>query len=110
MPASSGSILISSSAPATWSPGSAAIRYPVSFRGVLFVSLDVTTVGALPEGEQEWLRQILREEDVRHRGTEVIVAGGVELYLSGHHHAYYLCRPRSDMAAHGLVRRDLATP
>lgn len=90
-------------------------RYAVSHGGVLFISLDVTTVGALPAEEMDWLTQILREEQPRHKATvlfshlplwpftegrETEVIGDpalvrlladahVDLYLSGHHHAYY---------------------
>lgn len=90
-------------------------RYAADKGGVLFVSLDVTTVGALPPEEVEWLDQILREEGPRHRATvvfshlplfpfaqgreseiildpeleAVLQRHGVDLYLSGHHHAYF---------------------
>jgi len=90
-------------------------RYAATLGGVLFISLDVTTVGALPAEEMDWLAQILREEGPRHKATvlfshlplwpfaegrESEVIGDpalarllselkVDLYLSGHHHAYY---------------------
>lgn len=90
-------------------------RYAVTLGDVLFISLDVTKVGALPAEEINWLAQILREEGPRHKasvlfshlplwpfaeGRETEVIGdetlaqlltdtGVDLYLSGHHHAYY---------------------
>lgn len=90
-------------------------RYAVSQDGVLLISLDVTTVGPLPPEELDWLEQLLREESQRHRATvlfshlplwpvaqgrenevigdpalgEILSRAGVDLYLSGHHHAYY---------------------
>lgn len=90
-------------------------RYAVERGGVLLISLDITTVGALPVEEVEWLDQVLREEAPRHRATvvfshlplfafaqgreteiaddpdleTVLRQHGVDLYLTGHHHAYY---------------------
>jgi hypothetical protein len=89
--------------------------YAFSLGEVLFVSLDVTRVGALAAGQLRWLDRLLAIEAPRHRhrvvfshlpvhafthGRETEVSGdrglerllaahGVELYLSGHHHAFY---------------------
>ncbi len=89
-------------------------RYAVARDDALFVSLDVTTVGALPAEEMAWLEALLRRERNRRavilfshlpiwpfaqgRETEIaggdalaalLTGGGVDLHLSGHHHAYY---------------------
>lgn len=90
-------------------------RYAFSVGGVLFVSLDVTRTGRLEPAQREWLDTLLgeRASAYRHRvvfshlpihafthGRETEVSGdlelerllvrhGVELYLSGHHHAFY---------------------
>ncbi|SEA99223.1 metallophosphoesterase family protein [Rubrimonas cliftonensis] len=90
-------------------------RYAVSFGDVLLIGLDVTLPGPLPPEEMDWLAQTLREERPRHRAAIVfshlplwavargrerdIVAdpalealereAGVDLHLSGHHHAFY---------------------
>jgi 3',5'-cyclic AMP phosphodiesterase CpdA len=93
--------------------------YPFSYAfalgGVLFVSLDVTKVGTLDEPQRRWLDGLLETHGQRYRhrvvfshlpiypftlGRESEVSAdhelerilqrhGVELYLSGHHHAYY---------------------
>jgi len=90
-------------------------QYAFSFGDILFISLDATTVGRLPETEMTWLRQLLathgpdyqRRVVFSHlplwpfaRGRErefigdpmlqaLLEKAGVELYLSGHHHAFY---------------------
>jgi 3',5'-cyclic AMP phosphodiesterase CpdA len=89
-------------------------RYAVAREGVLFVSLDVTIIGALPPEELAWLRDLLQRESDRRaivlfshlpiwpfaegRETEIaggetlarlLAEGGVDIHLSGHHHAYY---------------------
>ena len=90
-------------------------RYAVSHGGVLLVGLDVTVSGPLPAEETDWTAQILREEAKRHQATlvfghlpiwpitegreadvvgdpafeKLLVDEGADLYLSGHHHAYY---------------------
>ena len=94
-------------------------RYPFDYafalQEVLFVSLDVTRVGALHPQQRQWLDAVLAEHAPRYRhrvvfshlpvhpftqGRETEVSGdrelerllahhGVELYLSGHHHAFY---------------------
>lgn len=90
-------------------------RYAVRMKDVLLVSLDVTTVGALPDEEMGWLRRILSAQNGKSRATvlfshlplwpftqgrETEIIGdpslqrlleefGVEIYLSGHHHGYY---------------------
>jgi 3',5'-cyclic AMP phosphodiesterase CpdA len=93
--------------------------YPFSYAfavgRVLFVSLDATFVGPLSQRERNWLRTVLERHGERfsHRvvfshvplwpvaigrerdylGDERLEAdlrsGRVDLYLSGHHHAYY---------------------
>jgi 3',5'-cyclic AMP phosphodiesterase CpdA len=93
--------------------------YPFSYAfalgGVLFVSLDVTKVGTLDDAQRRWLDGLLETHGKRYRhrvvfshlpiypfteGRESEVSAdhelerilqrhGVELYLSGHHHAYY---------------------
>jgi hypothetical protein len=90
-------------------------RYAVSLEGVLLIGLDLTVPGPLPADEMDWLRQILREERPRHRAAIVFAhlpvwpvsegregdvigdpaflallrEGGVDAFLSGHHHAWY---------------------
>jgi predicted phosphodiesterase len=90
-------------------------RYAVSLGGVLLIGLDVTVPGPLPAEEMDWLARILREQRSHHaaaivfahlplwavsRGRERDIiadpalealerAGGVDLHLSGHHHAFY---------------------
>lgn len=89
-------------------------RYAVALDDALFVSLDVTTVGALAPEEMAWVEALLDRERERRavvlfshlpiwplaqgRETEVagggalaalLTAGGADLYLSGHYHAYY---------------------
>ena len=89
--------------------------YAFSVGPVLFVSLDATFVGPLSGRERNWLRAVLRRHGPHftHRivfshvplwpvavgrerdflGDEkledVLREGRVDLYLSGHHHAYY---------------------
>lgn len=97
------------------------LRYSFVMGDVLFVSLDATTVGALPDEQMAWLvRQLEAGADRRvkilfghlplypfSRGREREVIGdralerlaqahGVTLLLSGHHHAFYPGR-RSDL-------------
>ncbi len=90
-------------------------RYALAAGGALFISLDVTRTGALDPEQKQWLRDLLlrqggsfrwriafghlpvwavargRERDITaDRGLEnVLREGGVDLYLSGHHHAFY---------------------
>lgn len=90
-------------------------RYAASHRDVLFIGLDITVPGPLPVEETEWLAELMREEVPRHRACLVfghlpiwpvargrerdvigdpafealLAQGGANLYLSGHHHAYY---------------------
>ncbi len=90
-------------------------HYAFEADGVLFVSLDATTVGALPTDQLEWLRQILVRHGPEYRvrvvfshvplwpfaqGREREFMGDpelqlllqehkVDLFLSGHHHAFY---------------------
>lgn len=90
-------------------------HYAFAMGDVMFVSLDATAVGALDEGQRRWLEDLLAREagSFRHRvvfshlpiypftqGRETEVTADhelermlaqhrVELYLSGHHHAFY---------------------
>jgi hypothetical protein len=89
-------------------------RYVVALEDALFVSLDVTAVGALAPEETAWLEALLARERGRRavvlfshlpiwpfsQGRETDIAGGealaalfasagVDLHLTGHHHAYY---------------------
>ena len=90
-------------------------HYAFALGEVLFVSLDVTRVGELEPGQKRWLDALLAREGRRYahrvvfshlpvypfthgRETEVsadhelegiLRRHGVELYLSGHHHAFY---------------------
>lgn len=90
------------------------LRYAFKMKGVLFVSLDDTTVGALSAGQRAWLRDVLSaNQDARAK----IVYGHIPLYpvtqgreseilndtdledllnefevdimFAGHHHGYY---------------------
>ena len=90
--------------------------YPFSYAfdmgGVRFASLDVTTVGPLAKGEEDWLEAVMAQAGSARvvfshlplwpvaigRETEIIgdpgLAGlfeelGIDLHLTGHHHAYY---------------------
>jgi 3',5'-cyclic AMP phosphodiesterase CpdA len=90
-------------------------RYAFAAGGVLFVALDVTRVGAIDADEKRWLSELLSREAARYRqrvvfshlpvypftqGRETEVSAdhdlerilrkhGVDVYLSGHHHAFY---------------------
>jgi len=90
-------------------------HYAFAVDDVLFVSLDVTRVGALDASQMQWLDRVLTRHAARFRhrvafghlpvlpfaqGRETEVTAdhalerllqrhGVELYLSGHHHAFY---------------------
>ena len=90
-------------------------RYAFAAGDALFISLDVTRVGVIDADQQRWLEQLLAREAARFRhrvafshlpvypfthGRETEVSAdhdlerllrthGVEMYLSGHHHAYY---------------------
>jgi 3',5'-cyclic AMP phosphodiesterase CpdA len=96
-----------------------ATHYPFyyAFRvgDVLFVSLDATHVGHLSRAEKRWLQTLLDKEGSRfrqrvvfshvplwpfavdreadflgdHELEAILRRGNVDLYLSGHHHAYY---------------------
>ncbi len=95
--------------------GTYPFRYAFRVGDVLFVSLDATYVGHLSRIEKDWLRDLLKREGPRFRhrvvfshiplwpfavGREsevladteleaILREGGVDLHLSGHHHAYY---------------------
>ncbi len=98
------------------------LRYSFVAGGALFVSLDATTVGPIAAEEKAWLHAQLDAERARRvkivyghlpiqpftHGRErevladtelesILLEGGVTLYLSGHHHAYYPGR-------HGALR------
>lgn len=88
-------------------------HYAFKVDDVLFLSLDATTVGPLTGDQTEWLRETLSDSTSRAavafghlplwpltqgRETEVIgdpdlarlfAASGIDLMLSGHHHAFY---------------------
>jgi len=90
-------------------------RYAFAAGDVLFVSLDVTRVGVIDADQRRWLEQLLARDAARFRhrivfshlpvypftqGRETEVSAdhelerflrkhGVEMYLSGHHHAFY---------------------
>ncbi len=90
-------------------------HYAFTLGDVLFVSLDATRVGALDPPQRRWLEALLDREAAKYRhrvvfshlpvypfaqGRETEVTAdhalerllqrhGVELYLSGHHHAFY---------------------
>ena len=90
-------------------------HYAFEAGDVLFISLDATTVGHLPSAQMDWLRGVLAEHGPGHRrrvvfshvplwpfarGREsefigdpelqaLLETAGVDLYLSGHHHAFY---------------------
>lgn len=89
--------------------------YAFEMGDVLFVSLDATKVGHLPDTQMTWLHRVLAEHGTayRHRvvfshvplwpfaqGREsefigdpklqaMLQEAGVNVYLSGHHHAFY---------------------
>ena len=89
--------------------------YAFELQGVLFVSLDATVVGPLPNAQKQWLAKILRKHGASHRrrvvfghiplwptarGREREFMGDrqlqtlledaeVDLFLSGHHHAFF---------------------
>ena len=89
--------------------------YAFSLQGVLFVSLDATVVGPLPDVQRQWLKKVLEKHADSHhkrvvfshiplwptaRGREREFMGDqefqvlleehkVNVFLSGHHHAFY---------------------
>lgn len=90
-------------------------RVAASFRGVLLIGMEATTTGPLAQDDMAWLGRILERHAASHRtivlfghlplmpisqGRERDVladpalfalaeAGGVDLWLSGHQHAFY---------------------
>jgi hypothetical protein len=95
-------------------------RYAFTVRDVLFVSLDATTVGSLSSSQRAWVDAVLatpasarvvyahvpihpfaigRETEVLGDDAleAILVEHGVDLFVSGHHHAYYPGR-------HGALR------
>ena len=90
-------------------------RFAASFRGVLLVGMDATTSGPIAKDDKAWLGRILEDHAASHRtvvlfghlplmpisqGRERDVladpalfalaeAAGVDLWLSGHQHAFY---------------------
>ncbi|MFN4203367.1 MAG: metallophosphoesterase family protein [Tabrizicola sp.] len=86
-----------------------------SVNGVLLVGIDATRPGPLPDADMAWLRGVLEKQAARHRAVilfghlplmpisqgregEVLAdpalfalaqGAGVDLWLSGHHHAFY---------------------
>jgi 3',5'-cyclic AMP phosphodiesterase CpdA len=97
-------------------------NYVFSLEGALFISLDSTTVGSLSALQMLWLADILAKHAIDYdpviifghvplypfaQGRETEVIGdenleslltdyGVDLFISGHHHAYYPGK-RSDL-------------
>lgn len=95
--------------------GNFPFHFAFSVSDVLFVSLDATVVGALPEAQMNWLEGLLARTEGKYRAriafshlplwpfaiqreTEIIGdpalaelfrRSGVQMHLSGHHHAYY---------------------
>lgn len=93
----------------------APFNFAFELEGVLFLSLDAATVGPLDPGQRSWLKDVLERAGPRHRArivfghlpiwpiavgrekealfdddlASVLRAGNVDLYLSGHHHAFY---------------------
>ena len=89
--------------------------YAFTLGDILFISLDATVVGQLPEQQMKWLQKVLASHGREYqrrvvfshlplwplaRGREreyigdtelqtLLEQAGVELYLSGHHHAFY---------------------
>lgn len=89
--------------------------YAFALGEVLFVSVDATVVGRLPQRQMDWLRGLLEAEGPRYRYRvvfshvplwpfaegrlqeiigdselqAVLEAADVDIYLSGHHHAFY---------------------
>jgi len=89
--------------------------YAFTLEDVLFISLDATVVGNLPDQQMAWLRRLLEKHGPAYqrrvvfshlplwpfaRGRErefigdpelqkLLEQAGVELYLSGHHHTFY---------------------
>ena len=90
-------------------------HYAFEMEGVMFISLDATANGRLEERQKRWLEQLFEEHGKSHprkiafghlpiwpfaqkreKGAmfdaeleELLRENGVELYLSGHHHAFY---------------------
>jgi 3',5'-cyclic AMP phosphodiesterase CpdA len=86
--------------------------YAVDFGGIRFVSLDATTVGALPADQMRWLESLQDDGGLtvafshlplhpiaQDRETEIIGDPelarifdtiGADLHLTGHHHAFYV--------------------
>lgn len=90
-------------------------RYAFAAGNILFISLDATTIGHLPRGQMDWLRATLARHGTAYRwrvvfshvplwplaqGRErefigdpdlqtLLESARVDLYLSGHHHAFY---------------------
>ena len=90
-------------------------RYAMSANEILLVALDVTTAGDLSGTQFAWLSDLLEREAPLHKAVvlfshlplwpfaekrredvigdpklhDLLVRHGVDLYLSGHHHAYY---------------------
>jgi hypothetical protein len=103
--------------------GNYPFHYAFALDDVLLVSLDVTTVGPVAAEQRAWLERVLAAYGTRYRhrivfshlpihpfaqgrATEVsadtaleaqLARHGVEVYLSGHHHAFY-------PGAHGGIR------
>ena len=88
------------------------LYYAFTMRDILFVSLDNTTLGGLSRQQKKWLDKILnhpashkvvyghiplfpfaegreKESLMDFELENILIKHGVDLFLSGHHHAYY---------------------
>lgn len=89
--------------------------YAFVFANTVFVSVDATLVGPLPRPQMKWLESVLAKADARKANIvlfshvplwpfaagrerdfigdtkleQLLQKNGVDLYLSGHHHAFY---------------------
>lgn len=101
------------------------LRYAFKIQDTLFVSLDDTTVGALSNAQMTWLGKVLSEHDAAvkivfghvplypfsgEKASEIIGDAALEdllndhnvdLFVSGHHHAYYPGK-RADLRLTGM--------
>ena len=90
-------------------------RFAFEISDLLFIGLDVTTTGKLPDEQYDWLETLLTRNTGLHRQTiafshlpvwpvaagrlheasldarlhALLSGSGVDVYLSGHHHAFY---------------------
>ncbi len=90
-------------------------HYAFAIQDLLFISLDVTVTGKMPSADLDWLAELLENHrrDYRHAVVfshvpvwpvaegrqreasrdaalhQLLAAADIDLYLSGHHHAFY---------------------